>query len=96
MNSYEGMFLLRPDLGKEGTEKLTNQINELINKNEGSLKEMREWGRLKLGYPIRKCREGIYYLYYFNMKPNLMDRFKAALRLNESILRFLIIKLDIL
>ncbi len=92
MNSYECMFLLRPDLGKEGTEKIISQITELINKNEGNLKEIREWGRHKLGYTIKRCKEGLYYLSYFNIKSNFLDRFKNALRLNESVLRFLIIR----
>lgn len=94
MNKYEGMFLLRPDLGKDKTEKLLSQITELINKSEGSIIETKEWGRHKLGYPIKKCKEGLYYLLFFNMKPIFLDRFKTALRLNESVLRFLILRLS--
>ena len=65
MKHYEGMFILRADLSKEDLEKTVNQMQEIIKKQEGSLDNIREWSKQKLAYPVKKHKEGIYYLMNF-------------------------------
>lgn len=93
MEHYEGMFIFKPDLSKEGLDKALAQVNEIIGKQKGTLGEVKEWGRQKLAYPIRKYKEGIYYLTNFHIDPEAVSKIKRAFGLNESILRALITRL---
>lgn len=93
MNKYEAMFILKADLGKEGLDKVLAQMQDIITKNEGSIDELKEWGKHKLAYPIKKNKEGTYYLMNFHIGANAISSIKRTLGLNESILRSLIIKI---
>jgi len=93
MKSYEGMFIFKPDLTKEEAEKVLGQVKDILKKNNGSPKEIKETGKQKLTYPIKKYKEGLYYLINFDIKPDSIAKIKRAFSLNESIVRELIVKL---
>ncbi len=56
------------------------------------------WGRRRLAYPIRHnstdLRDGIYTLYHFEIEPNRIEDIERELRLNERIIRHLLLVLD--
>lgn len=92
MKSYEGVFIFKPDLVKEGLEKIINQTQEIIEKQKGSIDEKVDLGKKKLTYPIKKYKEGIYSFFKFNIDPEAISKIKKSFGLNESILRVLIVK----
>ena len=92
MKSYEGMFVLRPDLNKENLDKVLGQIEEVIAKHKGSTAQIKDWGMQKLAYPIKKYKNGIYYLITFHIAPEAIAKIKRSFSLNESILRTLILR----
>lgn len=92
MNKYEAMFVLKSDIDKEVLDKTLSQIQDIIVKNSGSIDEMKELGKHKLAYPIKKHKEGAYYLANFHIGADAISDIKRTLGLNESILRTLIIK----
>lgn len=92
MKSYEGMFLLKPDLTKDNLDKTVKQLQEVIEKQKGSSDEVKEWGKQRLSYPIKKYNEAVYYLVKFNIDPESISKIKRSFSLNESILRAMITK----
>jgi len=92
MKQYEAMFVLKPDLDKTGIDKVLNQIHELVAKYEGTISETKEMGKSRLAYPIKKQKEGVYYLVNFNIVSEAISAIKKSLALNEAILRLLIIE----
>jgi small subunit ribosomal protein S6 len=92
MKGYEGMFLVKPDLSKEDLAKTSAHIQEIIVKYKGSSDEMTELGKQRLAYPIKKYKEGVYYIVNFHAEPDAIVSIKRALSLSESILRLLITK----
>ncbi|MDP6685758.1 MAG: 30S ribosomal protein S6 [Candidatus Omnitrophota bacterium] len=90
MRKYEAMLIFKSDLSKEGLEKLVTQVKGAIEKNKGSISQSREWGKQRLAYPIKKYKEGLYYIVNFNIEPDSISKIKRAFSLNESILRALI------
>ena len=93
MKSYEGMFIVKSDLTKDNLEKTVGQIKDIISKNEGSLSgEIKEMGKQRLAYPIKKLTEGMYYLLNFHIEPSAISKLKRSFSLNESIVRVLIVK----
>lgn len=90
MEHYEGMFVLKPDLDKDRLDKVLSQIQEIIEKNKGSQDEIKEWGKQRLAYSIKKYKEGVYYLINFHLDPDTISKIRKSFGLNESILRLLI------
>lgn len=92
MNSYEGLFLLKPDLTKEDLDKVMGQVQGILSKHEGSQDSVKEWGKQRLAYPVKKNKEGFFYLINFKIGSDGIAKIKRAFNLNESILRVAITK----
>ncbi len=56
------------------------------------------WGRRRLAYPIRHnsadLRDGFYTLYHFQIQPEGIEEIEREMRLNERIIRHLLLQLD--
>ncbi|MCM8762971.1 MAG: 30S ribosomal protein S6 [Candidatus Omnitrophica bacterium] len=96
MRKYEALFMVKPDLNEGETKNLFQQINDTITKNNGQVLSSGLYGqeKRKLCFPIKKFQEAIYYLVEFALEPPTINKIKAQYRLNEGILRFLILVKD--
>ena len=92
MNNYEALFLIKPDLKKEEQDKLIESIHEEITKRNGQLKETQDLYKRPLAYEINKYREGLYCLVNFDALSDIINSLRDAYKLNDSILRSLILK----
>lgn len=92
MNRYEGVFIFKPDLNAEGLDKALGQVKDVIEKHKGSQDEIKEWGKQRMTYLIKKQKEGFYYLINFHIDPDAISKIKRSFGLNESILRVLLVK----
>lgn len=93
MGLYEGLFIVQPDLTTETQKTVFTQIEEPIAKQGGTIETAQEWGRRSLAYPIRKKKEGVYYLVRFHLEPASIATLRKGYSLNESILGSLITRL---
>jgi len=92
---YEAMFLLKPDLTEEKRKTVYEQISSLITKNQGTVDSANVWEeKKKLIFPIKKCNEALYYLVEFNSPASAISKLRAGYKLNESIIRLLILNLN--
>lgn len=92
MRRYEIMFILRPDLKEENLNGEIDKIKENIKKLGGEILELNPWGRRRLAYPIKKFEEGVYYLGYFKLPEDAPLALNREWRLNDNILRTLVLK----
>lgn len=94
MNKYEAMFIIRPDMTEEERKSLFSQINDVIAKREGKVLTANVWAeKKKLYFPIKKYLEGTYYLMSLNSVPQAIKEMQHLFKLNENILRVLILKI---
>lgn len=95
MNKYEVMFIVRPDSSEEEKKTLFSQINDAVTKNNGKVTEANIWSeKRRLFFPLKKHTEGVYYLMHITIDPLLVKELRHAYKLNEGILRVLIIKVE--
>ncbi len=94
MRNYEGVFIVSPELAPETSKGVVTQVQELIAKNGGRVDGLQEWGKKKLAYKIKKKQEGTYFLVNFQLNPTQTKKFEQTLKLNDQILRFLLINKD--
>jgi small subunit ribosomal protein S6 len=93
-NTYEMMFILRPDLNQEQINKQMHKYKDLL-KNEGAEKiSMEVWGKRRLAYPIKNFNDGIYILTYYNASGSQVAPVERDMRLSEEVIRYLTIKHD--
>ena len=94
MRNYEGVFIVSPDLTTEATKGVATQIQDLIVKNSGRIDSLQEWGKKKLAYKINKKQEGSFFLFNFQINPAQTKKLEQNLRLNDQIIRYLLINKD--
>jgi small subunit ribosomal protein S6 len=93
MNKYEAMFIIKPDLSEDDRKALFAQIQEAVVKNSGAIVNAAVWAeKRKLVFPIKKQQEGVYYLVNFTAPSEAITKLKYAFKLNELILRVLILR----
>ncbi len=88
---YECMFLL--DSGKyavdpQGT---IGEVESLLGRCGAAIKAQAPWQDGKLAYPIEGHRKGLHYLTYFSMDPAQSNELDRLCKLNETIIRHMVI-----
>ena len=93
VKKYEAMFVIRPDLSEDERKNLFNQIKDAVTKNSGSISLDSVWAeKRKLSFPIKKHKEGLYYLLNFSLSTQAVSGIEQIYKINENILRVLITK----
>ena len=93
-NAYEGLFIFDSNRYARDPAGVSGQIATLIGKYKGTVLASRLWEERRLAYPINGQRKGTYWLTYFRLDSRELDAMRSDLRINESILRELILKVD--
>ena len=92
MTKYEIMFIVKATLEESALNSITKEVQSLINDGNSKVIEFKDMGRKKLAYPINKEISGFYYLMNVEATNEVIQEFDRKLRINENILRHLILK----
>lgn len=93
MNMYDFVFALQPNITGDGLSAILEKIKSKISSN-GEIVKFDEWGLKTLAYPVKDYTEAQYYLIQFNSLPDKISELKRDFKINEDILRYIIVKLD--
>ena len=91
---YEVTYILRPQLEEAEVTDRTNAIAEVLRTNGGEVGNVELLGKKRLAYEIADLREGIYVVMSFKSDAAAAKELERQLRLNEDVMRALVIKLD--
>lgn len=91
MRPYETLVVLRTDLGEEGV-KLLTRLRAVIEKESGTIDELRDWGVRDLAYIINKQKQGHYHLIEYQAEPGAVRELERTLRIVEGVLRFVTVQ----
>ena len=91
MNSYETLFVVNPNLSEEDTKAVIDKFTAIIGEN-GSVTEVKEWGKRRLAYPINYINEGYYVLVDFEAAAELPAELERRFRIDENILRSIVVR----
>lgn len=93
-NEYEIVYVAKPTLGEDAVAALNDRFASVITGQNGEVTATELWGKRTLAYPIEKFFEGIYILSRVAMPPKGTIEVDRMLRLNEDVLRHLIVRTD--
>lgn len=94
MKHYETMFIIKPTLVEEEIKAKIDFYKEAIAKNGGSIEACLDMGMRNLAYEIKKNKRGYYFVIYFKAQPSMVLELERLYRINEDILRFIVIKYE--
>jgi small subunit ribosomal protein S6 len=94
LREYETTFIVQPEISDEGGQVILSKLDGVL-ENAGATRLMCEdHGKRKLAYEVRKFNKGHYYTLMFLDEGKVVADLERALRLEESVLRFLTILAD--
>ncbi|MCP5062071.1 MAG: 30S ribosomal protein S6 [Ignavibacteriae bacterium] len=91
---YESVVIINSSLEDEQVQQTISNIKESITTNGGEITAIDDWGRKRLAYNINKSKTGYYLISRFTALPAMVVNFERALKLDETIVRYMTIALD--
>lgn len=95
MKNYEIMFIVRPDMEEEAVKNTVKSFEKILTDHKAKITLSKELGQKEFAYEIKKFKSGYYFLY--NIEANndsAIREFDRVARLDENVIRHLIINLD--
>jgi len=92
--NYESLFLIDSNHYARDPGGIAGSVQSLITDLGGEILVSRLWAEQRLAYPIKGHNKGTYWLTYFKMDSLKIKEFNRACQLNESLLRFLVTRVD--
>ena len=94
MNKYEVMFIVRPDMEEAEIKKTAESMKKVLTDGKAKVVEEKAMGQKELAYEIKKVNTGFYYLYVVEATKEAVAEFDRVARINENLLRHLIVKVE--
>ncbi len=94
MNKYELALVLSPTIDEEVRKAEMEKVQQLIERFDGKIEKVDDWGKRKLAYEIQKVNEGFYSFTTFEAPATAPAEIESRVRILENVLRYLIVRKD--
>ncbi|HOV32086.1 MAG TPA: 30S ribosomal protein S6 [Candidatus Hydrogenedens sp.] len=94
LRTYEALFIVSPEMEDDDIQTIAREAENLVVKGGGTIVRSEVWGRRRLAYKVKKFTEGVYILIRFQSSPNFIARLENYFRLNEQIIRHIVVYFD--
>jgi small subunit ribosomal protein S6 len=94
MRIYEELFIVKPDAPDEEVDALVETLRTQLVTLGATVDKIDKWGKRRLAYRVDKYREGTYVLFQFTADPKHVYEFERRLRVTDSVLKFLTVRID--
>ena len=94
MNKYEITFIVRPDMEEAEVTKTADALKEVLVNDKANITTEKAQGQKELAYEIKKVNTGYYFYYEIEANKETIEEFDRVARLNENLLRHLIIRVE--
>lgn len=94
LHEYEVVYIGQSGLDDEGVKTLNERFAQTVVNYGGRVTSTEPWGRRNLAYPIKKHFSGHYVLQRFQMPAVGTNEVERFLRLNEDVIRYLVVRTD--
>ena len=91
---YELVYIVSPDASEQTVADLHTQIEQIVQRYNGTLDKTENWGRRKLAYEIGHAREGTYVVETITGTGDLMKEIDRRLRVMDTVIRHLTVRID--
>lgn len=91
---YEAVYILRPDVSKETSEKVALRVAEVITREGGTLTLVENWGRRPMSYEIQHSKRGVYVYINYLGDGALVAELERNFRLLDEVMRFQTVKIS--
>ncbi len=91
MRHYEIVFLVHPDQSDQ-VPGMIERYQSLIEKGNGAVHRIEDWGRRQLAFPISKIHKAHYIMMNIEVDADILVELESAFRFNDAVIRNMIIR----
>ncbi len=92
--TYEVMFIVRPDLPEEETDRVISTVESGASTAGVTVKNMERMGKRRLAYKVRKFQDGLYVLLTVEGPGNALAELERRLRVTEPVIKYITVRID--
>lgn len=95
MSKYEIALVVSAALEEDDRTAVVGKVQDLVQRFEGTVTSVDDWGKKELAYEIQKMKEAFYYFIHFESDntecPNDLEQ---QLRIMDGVIRYLVVRED--
>ena len=94
MREFETTFIVQPEISEEGLQAIRGRLDAVLARHGAVRLMCDDLGRKRLAYEIRRFQKGHYLELVYLDKGPVVPEIERALRLDDSVLRFLTVQVS--
>ena len=92
--TYEVMFIVRPDLPEEETDRVISTVESSASTAGITVKNLERMGKRRLAYKVRKFQDGLYVLLTVEGPGSGLAELERRLRVLEPVIKYISVRID--
>jgi len=92
MNFYEHTIIARQDTSPSQLKQLQEKYSKIVEKNEGDIVKLENWGLMNLSYLIKKNKKGNYLHFKIKADGKTISELEKNEKIDKNLLRYLTVK----
>ncbi len=92
MNLYEHTIVARPDVSPTQLKQLQEKYSKIIEKYQGNIVKLENWGLMNLSYLIKKNKKGNYIHFKLKADGRIVAELEKNEKIDKNLLRYLTVK----
>lgn len=94
MRHYETIYIVNPNLAEEVNKEVIEKFSNQVQKHDGVVIKVDEWGSKRLAYQIKKNDYGYYVLMDYCGGSQIIAGLERELKLDDRIVKYQTVKLE--
>lgn len=92
MNLYEHTIVARQDISPSQIKQLEEKYSKIVEKNNGDIVKLENWGLMNLSYLIKKNKKGNYIHFKIKANGKVLSELEKNEKIDKNLLRYLTVK----
>ena len=92
MNLYEHTIIARQDVSPSQLKQIQEKYSKIVEKSEGDVVKLENWGLMNLSYLIKKNKKGNYIHFKIKADGKIISELEKNEKIDKNLLRYLTVK----
>ena len=92
MNLYEHTIIARQDISPTQIKQIQDKYSKIVEKLEGNIVKLENWGLMHLSYIIKKNKKGNYIHFKIKAGGKVISELEKSEKIDKNLLRYLTVK----
>ena len=94
MNLYEHTIVARQDVSPSQLKQIEEKYSKIVEKFEGNIVKLENWGLMNLSYLIKKNKKGNYIHFKIKANGKTISELEKNEKIDKNLLRYLTVKVN--